>query len=82
MFKCQATGKISKPNEKPVRLVIERREVTYYKKVRNKETGELVLAIDSKTGNPQIEGYGWEIVEEINILPSVYEKLKEQNGTN
>lgn len=29
MFKCDMTGKVSKPGEKPVRVVVERREKVY-----------------------------------------------------
>lgn len=75
MFKCQITKKNSRPGEKPVKLVTQTRPVTYYKKVRNSETGELVLATD-KLGNPIKQGQGTEIVEEKLVLQSVAEKMR------
>jgi hypothetical protein len=75
MFKCQISGKNSLPKEKPVKLVTQTRDVVYYKKYKDKETGDLVLAI-GKDGNPIIEGYGTEIVEEKLVLASVAQGLK------
>lgn len=77
MFRCQHSGKNSRPGEKPVRVVTETRDVTYYKTYINKETGERELAI-GKNGQPIIEGTGYETVEEILMLPSEYEKLKQR----
>jgi deoxyribose-phosphate aldolase len=54
MFKCQVTGKISKPREKMNRIVIATRDKVYTKKIL--EDGELV----------ELEiGRGYEIVKEI-----------------
>jgi len=54
MFKCQVTGKISKPGEKMNRIVIATRDKVYTKKTL--EDGELV----------ELEiGRGYEIVKEI-----------------
>lgn len=72
MFKCQVTGKFSRqgrpgpkdqngevthiPGEKLQKIVVERRERVYTKRVRNEETGEW----------EKVEiGRGWEIVREI-----------------
>lgn len=77
MFKCEISKKISKPGEKPVKLVTQTREVIYYKKVKNSE-GQLVVAFD-KTGNPVVQGQGWEIVQEKLVLQSVAEKMRKQD---
>jgi hypothetical protein len=54
MFKCQVTGKMSKPGEKMNRIVVETREKVYTQQVW--EEGELV----------EIEvGRGYETVKEI-----------------
>jgi len=57
MFYCQVTGRLSKRGEKVNKLVVATRARTYYKKVRNEETG--------KWEDVEI-GRGWEIVKEIN----------------
>lgn len=57
MFYCQVTGRLSKRGEKVNKLVVATREKTYYKKVRNEETG--------KWEDVEI-GRGSEIVKEIN----------------
>lgn len=77
MFRCQISGKNSKPGEKPIRVVMETRPVTYYKKVRD-ENGDLVNAV-GKDGNPVVEGFGEEIVEERIVLASVIEEYLNGN---
>lgn len=57
MFYCEVTGLLSKPNEKPSKLVIEKRDRVYTRRVKNEETREWET----------IEvGRGWEIVKELN----------------
>lgn len=53
MFKCGITNKFSVPNEKPHRLVVERRSKEY--------------AVQRDDGTSYIIGRGWEIVKEINV---------------
>ena len=57
MFKCQVTGKLSKPGDKCNKIVVERREKTYTKFFRNEDTG--------KWEEHEV-GRGWEILKEIN----------------
>lgn len=57
MFYCAVTGKMSKPGEKCRKIVTEKRDRTYTKRVRDMETGKL---------NTVDVGRGWEIVKEIN----------------
>ena len=52
MFKCQATGKITNPNEPAHRLVTHVRSRTYIRK-------------NYKTGSDEMVGHGTEIVREI-----------------
>jgi hypothetical protein len=57
MFYCEVTGLLSKPNEKPSKVVIEKRDRVYTRRVKNEETREWET----------IEvGRGWEIVKELN----------------
>jgi hypothetical protein len=57
MFKCQITGKMSKPGEKSNKLVLETREKVYYGFVLNEETEEM----------EEVEvGRGFEVVKEVN----------------
>lgn len=56
MFKCQITGKLSKPNEKVTKLVVETREKTYTKWVRDEDTNQWSEVFVNK---------GWEIVKEL-----------------
>lgn len=56
MFYCEVTGLLSKPNEKPSKLVVEKRDRVYTRRVKNEETREWET----------IEvGRGWEIVKEL-----------------
>lgn len=71
MFRCQLSGKLSKPNEKGVKIVTKTRKKEYYK--IDRETKQLVL--DQKTGQPILLGTGWEIVEEKLVLASEAAKL-------
>ena len=52
MFYCEISKQLSKPGEKPVRLVIERREREYTREI----DGETIVI-----------GRGWEIVKEVNV---------------
>ena len=69
MYRCQITGKNSKPGnphatpypiaaEKLNKIVVATREKVYTKKVRNEET--------NKWEDVEI-GHGWEIVRELNV---------------
>jgi hypothetical protein len=66
MFRCQKTGKLSKPGEKPVRVVIETREKTY-----------TIPARDPRK-DPKVT-HGWEIVRELLVLPEVAAQLQAKN---
>lgn len=58
MFYCEVTGLLSKSNEKPSKLVIEKRDRVYTERRRNEETREWET----------IEiGRGWEIVKELTV---------------
>lgn len=56
MFKCAMTGKFSKPGEKAIRLVTERRDRFYFEQKAGVED------VDGK-----IVGQGHEIVSEVNV---------------
>ena len=57
MFICAITKKVSKPGEKCIKIVTEKRPRTYYKMVYNEELREW---------ERMISGQGWEIVKEVN----------------
>lgn len=56
MFRCQVTGRLSKPGEKQNRIVVETRDRVYTRKVFNETTRQYETV--------EI-GRGWEIVKEI-----------------
>lgn len=61
MFKCEITGKFSKPGDKAIRLVTERRERFYFE-VRN-VPGQ--GRVEDEESDPI--GSGWEIAREISV---------------
>jgi hypothetical protein len=57
MFKCQITGKMSRPGEKANKIIVETRPKTYYGWFLNEETGKMEHHEVAR---------GWEIVKEVN----------------
>lgn len=72
MFKCAINGQVSKPGEKPVRVVLETRPKIYYKRVKTKEKDEfgVPIFVDQQIGE------GFEIVKEILVRHDALEALK------
>jgi len=66
MFRCQLSGELSLPGEKPVKVITKTRPVEYKFFDRS---GKLI----NKT-------QGWEIVEEMVVCQKVAKKLGYQNG--
>jgi hypothetical protein len=62
MFRCQMTGKLSKPGESPQKLVTKIRKKTYFR-------------TNKKTGLQEIVGHGHEIAQEVLISQSHHAKL-------
>ena len=56
MFKCQITGKLSKPSEKVTKLVVATRERAYTRWVRDEDTNQW---------SEEFVARGWEIVKEL-----------------
>jgi hypothetical protein len=70
MFYCEVTGALSKLNEKPSKLVVEKRARVYSRRVKNEETREWET----------IEvGKGWEIVKEINVSAAGQQEWNEMS---
>jgi hypothetical protein len=65
MYKCQVTGRMSRPGEKCNKIVTATRERIYYTKFRNEETGRWE---DVEVGR------GWEIVKEINATDEAFKQ--------
>lgn len=61
MFRCQLSGKVSKPGEKGIKIVTKTRKKNYFK--LDEKTNELVKVSE-----------GWEIVQEKLVLKSEAEK--------
>lgn len=61
MFKCQISGKISKPGEKPFRIVTKTRAKTY---VNKRKVGEKLVELVTT---------GWEIAEERVVCKEIYD---------
>lgn len=72
MFKCPISRTSSRPGEKPVKVVLETRPRTYYKRVKSKEKDAdgLPIWVDVEIGR------GFEIVKEIMVRQEALEKLK------
>lgn len=66
MFRCQKTGKLSKPGEKPVRVIVATREKTYH--IPSKDPRK----------EPRVT-HGWEIVQELLVLPEVAAQMQANN---
>jgi hypothetical protein len=70
MFKCQITGKISRPGEKLNRVVVATREKTYYRTYIDEEGNKIT----------EEAARGWEIVKEANASTEgldLYNKMVE-----
>lgn len=67
MFKCQVSGRVSKPGEKPFKIVTKTREKVYENKKRSRDK-----IIEFTTT-------GWEIVEEKVVCKEVYDVLVKGN---
>lgn len=64
MFRCYVTKKLSKLGEKPIKVVIEKRERIYTRRFRDDE-GEIV---------EELVGKGWEIVKEVMMTKEGYDR--------
>lgn len=67
MFRDKVTGKLSRPLQKGEKVVTKTRPKQYYGFVYNKET---------KKKEEKLVAEGWEIVEEILVLPETAEKIR------
>lgn len=61
MFRCQISGRVSKPGEKAFKVITETRPKTYYRKDKN--------------GNQIKIGEGREIVKELTVCERVYKQM-------
>ncbi len=57
MYKCEITGKMSKPGDKLRKVVAVTRQREYKERVYNEET---------RRSEELVVGHGWEIVRELN----------------
>lgn len=78
MFKCQISGRISLPGEKPFRIVTKTRNKDYYEE-RFEERKSYKRDRDNKE-EPQrgikklmLVGSGWEIVEEKVVCKEIFD---------
>jgi len=67
MFRCQATGKVSKPREKPIRIIVETRPQTYENKYKDEDNEWQYLRTE-----------GSEIVREILVCKEYYDTVKNE----
>jgi hypothetical protein len=65
MFVCQATGKVSKPKEKPFRIIVETRPMVYESHYKDEEDRWQTLRTE-----------GFEIVKELLVCKEFYEAIK------
>lgn len=66
MFRCQATGKVSKSREKPVRIIVETRPQQYENRYKDEETLEWVV----------VRTEGTEIVKELLVCQEYFDSVK------
>lgn len=64
MFRCELTGEVSEPREKPVKVVVATRNRTYSNFVRGEEGWEEKVT------------YGTEIVKEVSVRAKHVHKLE------
>lgn len=69
MFKCQECSKVSKPFDKPKKVVTKTRQKAY-----SKPDGRPVL---TKKRTPAV---GWEIVEEVTVCEECYDTRRIQEN--
>ena len=65
MFRCQATGKLSKSKEKPIRIIVETRPMVYENRYKDEEDRWQVLRTE-----------GFEIVREMVVCKEYYDSIK------
>lgn len=65
MFRCQATGKVSKPKEKPFRIIVETRPKSYEHRYKDEEDRWQSFTTE-----------GFEIVKELLVCKEYYETVK------
>lgn len=65
MYKCQLTGKLSEPRQKAVKIITKTRPMQYWGERMNQETKKMEKVIIAT---------GWEIVEELTVLPEAAEQ--------
>lgn len=63
MFICEVSGRVSKPGEKPYKVVTKTRPKTYLNK---KKVGDKTIETATQ---------GWEIVEEKIVCEKVYKRM-------
>lgn len=68
MFRCEVTGKLSKPGEKCHKITVEKRQKVYYKWVFNEDRDDWEEVEAAK---------GWEIVHEISATKEGVAKWNE-----
>lgn len=68
MFRCQVSGRVSKPGEKPFKVVTKTRPKTY---TNTKKVGERTVEFTTT---------GWEIVEEKIVCQKVYNRMVNESN--
>lgn len=71
MFYCQVSGLLSKPGEKPHKIIVETRDRVYSRRIKNEETREWET----------VEvGRGFEIVKEIIATHAGFQEWNEMSA--
>lgn len=78
MFKCEVSGELSEPNEKPEFVTIKKRKKEYYGIRPRKKSKGRFQRNQRRSGPPQVEklGEGWEIVQELRVRKVTLERLE------
>lgn len=75
MFRCPITNRVSKPGEKPINVVLEKRVREYWDTDDGKAPKGSFRAEDGDRVYHVI-GTGWEVLREIHVSKDGYNQLK------
>lgn len=77
MFRCPVTGRVSKPGEKPITVVLEKRAREYWDTDDGRVPQGSIRTYDGDRVYHVI-GTGWEVVRELNVSKDGLIQLKSE----
>lgn len=77
MFRCPITGRVSKPGDKPINVILEKRMREYWDTDDGKAPKRAFNPLDGDRMYHVI-GTGWEVMRETNVSKDGFEQLKSE----